>query len=143
MFVYFGHRFVSIIERFTFLIGPTIYSSAPPNSARPALELRYSFLSISLALWPSNEQYLSIKKKKKKKKTIPLNSPVENVVAGNGGRSPVEDLAAETSPGVEDGVVESTGEGVLAVRGNTVGDDALLMKTTYRRDSRSEKVSTW
>lgn len=63
-------------------------------------------------------------------KAIPLDSPVHDVVSGNHRRGPVDDLGAEPSPGVEDGVVESTGEGLLAVRGDTVRDNALLLHAT-------------
>jgi hypothetical protein len=61
--------------------------------------------------------------------TIPLNGPVDGIVAGNDGRGDVEHLRAEAPPGVEDGVVEGTSEGVLAVGGDAVGDDAPLLET--------------
>lgn len=61
---------------------------------------------------------------------IPLNSPVHDVVTSNGSRSPVEDLAVEPPPCVEDGIVGSTGEGVLAVGRDTVDQDALLLEAT-------------
>lgn len=61
---------------------------------------------------------------------VPLDSPVHNVVTSNGSRSPVEDLGREPPPRVEDGIVSGTGERVLAVGGDTVGQDALLGKTT-------------
>ena len=56
----------------------------------------------------------------------PVNSPVHDVVCGDEWRYNVEDLCAGSSPRVEDGRVGCTGEWVLAVRGETVGDDALL-----------------
>lgn len=61
--------------------------------------------------------------------TIPLNGPVDGIVAGNDGRGDVEHLRAEAPPGVEDGVVEGTSEGVLAVGSDAVGDDAPLLET--------------
>lgn len=60
---------------------------------------------------------------------LPLNSPVHKIVAGNEGRSPVEDLRGKAPGCVEDGVVEGAGEGVLAIHGDAVRDDALLRET--------------
>ena len=56
-----------------------------------------------------------------------MDGPVHGVVADDHGRDDVEDLAAETAEGVEDGVVEGAGEGLLAVGGQAVGDDAALL----------------
>ena len=64
------------------------------------------------------------------KQVVPLNGPVHDVVAGDHRGGPVEDLGAEAPEGVEDGVVGGAGEGVLAVGGNAVGDDALLLHAT-------------
>lgn len=58
---------------------------------------------------------------------IPLGGPLHDVVAGNKGRSPVQDLPGEPPPGVEDGVVTGTGERVLAVGGNAERDNAALL----------------
>jgi len=62
---------------------------------------------------------------------IPLVRPVKDEVSGNKRRSPEEDLAIESPPDVEDGVVGSVGQGVLSVGGETVGNDTLLGLTTY------------
>ncbi len=61
---------------------------------------------------------------------IPVNGPVHDVVAGNERGSPVENLGAEAPPGVEDGVVGRAGQGELAVRGDAIRDDALLLRAT-------------
>jgi hypothetical protein len=58
---------------------------------------------------------------------IPVRGPLHQVVSGNHGRSPVEDLSTEAAECVEDGVVCSASEGVLTVRRDTVRDDALLL----------------
>lgn len=63
---------------------------------------------------------------------IPVNSPVQHVVAGNHGRRPVEDLRADAAEAVEDGVVGGAGEGVLAVERHAVRDDALLREATWK-----------
>jgi len=52
---------------------------------------------------------------------------LQSIVKGNEGRCHIEDLLAEASPRVEDGVVASTGEWVLSVRAYAVRDDALLL----------------
>lgn len=58
---------------------------------------------------------------------LPLGGPVhEPVAAGQDGR-PVEDLALGAAEGVEEGVVQRAGEGVLAVGGEAPVDDALLL----------------
>lgn len=61
---------------------------------------------------------------------LPVGGPVHDVPAGDQGRKKVENLGAEAAPGVEDGVVGGTGEGVLAVRGDAVGDDTSLLLAT-------------
>ena len=58
---------------------------------------------------------------------IPLVGPLDEVVSGNQRRKPEEDLVLGAAEGVEDGVVASAGEWVLAVGGDTVVDDALLL----------------
>lgn len=57
-----------------------------------------------------------------------MGSPLHGVVETNEGRGDVEDLLADPSPGVEDGVVGSTGNGVLSVGAEAVGDDTLLLE---------------
>lgn len=57
---------------------------------------------------------------------VPLRGPIHEVVANNEGRGPVEHLAAESPPGVENRIVRGTGEGVLSVWTEAVGDDSLL-----------------
>ena len=71
---------------------------------------------------------------------VPLNGPVHGVVADDHGGRPVEDLGAEAAPGVEDGVVGGAGEGVLAVGGDAVGDDALLLHAACGRGERQTEV---
>lgn len=56
----------------------------------------------------------------------PVNSPVHDVVCGDEWRHDVENLCAGPSPRVENGSVGCAGERVLSVRGEAVGDDALL-----------------
>lgn len=56
---------------------------------------------------------------------LPLNSPVQSSVGNDEGRNNVEDLSAETTESVEDGGVESTGEGALTVGGEGIGGNAL------------------
>jgi hypothetical protein len=56
---------------------------------------------------------------------LPLDGPVHSSVGKDEGRGDVEDLAAETAESVEDGSVEGTGEGTLAVSRESVGRDAL------------------
>jgi hypothetical protein len=56
-----------------------------------------------------------------------VDGPVHGVVADDHGGNNVEDLRAETAEGVEDGVVGRVREGVLAVGGEAVGDDAALL----------------
>lgn len=63
--------------------------------------------------------------------TVPLDSPVQGVVADNHGRGPVQDLRADAAECVEDGVVGGAGEGVLAVERDAVRDDALLREATW------------
>lgn len=58
---------------------------------------------------------------------VPLGGPVHQVVAGNQGRQPVKDLGLGAAEGVEDGIVNGAGKGVLAVGSDAVGDDALLL----------------
>lgn len=58
---------------------------------------------------------------------VPLVSPLDDVVTGNHGRQPEEDLVLGAAEDVEDGVVAGAGEGVLSVGGDTVVDDALLL----------------
>lgn len=57
---------------------------------------------------------------------IPLDGPVHRSVSDDERGSDVEHLVPEASPGVEDGGVEGTRHGSLAVSGQGVGDDALL-----------------
>lgn len=47
--------------------------------------------------------------------SLPLGSPVHQVVAGDQRRQPVEDLRLGAAEGVEDSVVSGTGERVLTV----------------------------
>lgn len=56
----------------------------------------------------------------------PLSGPVHDVVCRDEWRYNVEDLCAGSSPRVEDGSMGRAGEGVLSVRGEAVGHDALL-----------------
>lgn len=58
--------------------------------------------------------------------SVPLNRPLHSVVEGDKWRSPVEDLAAESSPRVEDGSMGRASKGVLSVRAQSVADDAPL-----------------
>ena len=64
--------------------------------------------------------------------SLPLDSPVHGSVGNDEGRNNVENLVAETAEGVEDGSVESTGKGTLAVRGQSVGGDALGGRATWK-----------
>lgn len=57
---------------------------------------------------------------------LPLNRPVHGSVGKDEWRSNVEHLVAESSPGVEDGGMEGTGKGSLAVGSKSVGHDAPL-----------------
>lgn len=65
-----------------------------------------------------------------KKILVPLGSPAQQVVADDHGRNPVEDLALGAAEGVENGVVAGASEGVLAVGGDAVVDNALLLLAT-------------
>lgn len=56
---------------------------------------------------------------------LPLNGPVQSSVGNDKGRNNVENLSTETTESVEDGGVESTGEGALTVGGEGIGGDAL------------------
>ena len=58
---------------------------------------------------------------------IPLFGPFDGIVAKNHRRQEVKDLASEPPPRVENSVVAGPGKGVLPVRGDAVGDDALLL----------------
>ena len=60
----------------------------------------------------------------------PVDGPVHDVVTGQHGREPEEDLALGSAEGVEDGGVGGAGPGVLSVGGQTVGDDTSLLLTT-------------
>lgn len=64
-------------------------------------------------------------------KDRPVNSPVHGVVADDHRGNNVEDLTAEATEGVEDSVVTGTGEGVLSVCGNAVGDDTALLLAAW------------
>lgn len=57
---------------------------------------------------------------------------MHEVVTGKQGGDPEEDLSLGSAEGVEDEVVAGAGEGVLSVGGQTVGDNALLLLTTWR-----------
>ena len=59
-----------------------------------------------------------------------MNCPIHDVVCGDERRRDVEYLSGEAPPCVEDGVVDRAGEGVLTVRADTVGNDALLLHAT-------------
>lgn len=61
---------------------------------------------------------------------IPLSSPVHQVVTGEHGGEPEEDLGLCAAENVEDGIVSSSGKGVLTVSRETVVNDALLLGTT-------------
>jgi len=50
----------------------------------------------------------------------PLDSPFHGQVSDNHRGNPVKDLKAGSSEGVEDGVVESSGEGTLSVGAEAV-----------------------
>jgi hypothetical protein len=56
---------------------------------------------------------------------LPLNSPVHGSVGDNEGRNNVENLVAEPTEAVEDGSVEGTSKGTLAVGGERIGGNAL------------------
>ena len=60
----------------------------------------------------------------------PLNGPVHHVVANDHGRGDIEDLVAESSPGVEDGVMEGASKGPLSVETETVGRNTLKLGGT-------------
>lgn len=55
---------------------------------------------------------------------------MHHVVSGEQGGEPVEDLGLGAAEGVEDGVVQRAGEGVLAVSRETPVDNALLLVGT-------------
>lgn len=63
--------------------------------------------------------------------SVPLDGPVHDVVKEDHWGGDVEDLAAESAPAVEDGGVGSTGQGVLSVGAQAVGDDAALLGAAY------------
>ena len=50
----------------------------------------------------------------------PLNSPLHGVIGDNKRRSEVEDLMAESAPGVEDSGIECAGERTLSVAAECV-----------------------
>jgi len=83
---------------------PPLYSSPSPNSRRPALEFRYSFL-----------HHISPEIQGSKLWDEPLDSPVHGNVGDDERRSDVENLASEPSPGIEDGCVQGAGEWALSV----------------------------
>lgn len=62
---------------------------------------------------------------------LPLNSPVHGSVGNYERGSDVENLVAEATEGVEDGGVESTSEGTLAVGGERVGGNALRGRAAW------------
>lgn len=63
---------------------------------------------------------------------LPLNSPVHGSVGNNEGRNHVEDLVAETTEAVEDGSVEGTSKGTLAVGGERIGGNALGSRAAWK-----------
>jgi len=74
---------------------------------------------------------------------IPLGGPGHGVVEGDERRRNVEDLCAEPTPGVEDGVVEGTSKRVLSVGAEGVGDDAFLLGAACISDSLASCSPLW
>lgn len=62
--------------------------------------------------------------------TIPVRGPVHKKVGANERGRNVEDLAADAPECVEDSVMDGAGKGVLAVRADSICDDALLLHAT-------------
>jgi len=65
------------------------------------------------------------------KGNLPLGSPVHHIIGGDERGNHVPHLGGEATPGVEDCVMQGSGEGVLSIGGETVGDDALLFLATW------------
>lgn len=63
---------------------------------------------------------------------VPLDSPLHGNVGDDHWRSEVENLVAESSPGVEDGCVERTGERALTIGTECKGIDTLLCLGSWR-----------
>lgn len=70
-----------------------------------------------------------------------MSSPVQDKVGTDERRRNVENLRADASECVEDGIVEDAGEGVLAVVADSVGNDALLLHATYSKDRGQKSLS--
>lgn len=80
-----------------------------------AISIRYQHaFSLSHVEFPANKGPI-----------LPLNSPVHGSIGNKEGGHNVEDLVAETAEAVEDGSVEGTGKGTLAVGRERVGGNAL------------------
>lgn len=58
--------------------------------------------------------------------SLPLSSPVHEVVSGHDWRQPEENLVSCAAEGVEDSGVSSACERLLSVWGEAVGDNAFL-----------------
>lgn len=102
---------------------PLRFYSSLPTSARPALELRYSFLRSLVSKQINCRNRLLA--------AILLSSPVQQVVTQDDGGQPVAKLSPGAAEGVEDGIVANASENVLTVGRDTPVDDTLLLGTAY------------
>ena len=87
------------------------------------MEFKYSFLN-DLVNNPAAEAQSN------NNNNAPLNCPVHHVVANDHGRGDIENLVAESSPGVEDGVVECASKWPLSIETETVGRHTLELGGT-------------
>lgn len=81
----------------------SLYTSSS-YSRRPALEFKYSFLESE-----------SDNKSQRHYPYVPLDSPVHGNIGDDQWRSEIENLVAESSPGVEDGIMECASERTLSI----------------------------
>ena len=96
-----------------------LYSSSL-NSARPALELRYSFLHLSAPPIPQSLQTLD----------SPLNRPLHCGVSGNKRGNKVQDLVPRAAHDVPEALADESRHGALSVGAERVGDYALAGSAT-------------
>ena len=122
--------------------------SESANSARPALELRYSFLQAVCQLrvlkqCPIAFPMSSITAEQSSnlfQMSLPLSRPLHGLVSNQHRNGPVENLRPRPSSGVEDGRVCGAGKSALAIVGKTVGDNSLLCWGAYLTNRMSTVV---